>query len=282
MPPSEGKIQAKIDAMIGKRYGRLTIIALDHLDTQRRLHWECLCDCGNTSYPSTGQLNYGGAYSCGCYQQEVAAERFTIHGLSKQEGYEKHQRDLPENKEKKKQYDSKYRILKYGITLEEHAKMLIAQENKCMICQNIFSIDSDIIDHNHDTSKVRALLCRYCNLMLGLFCDNIAIINSAIKYLTRELIIPVLDDQEYRGNTKNSRRKRKYGINTPQFNYLLEQQKDKCGICDKLLTKPFIDHCHLTGKVRGILCNSCNTGIGMAKDSFDTLLSLTTYLIRFD
>ena len=39
------------------------------------------------------------------------------------------------------------------------------------------------IDHNHNTNIVRGLLCTKCNTGLGLFCENIAILNNSISYI---------------------------------------------------------------------------------------------------
>ena len=44
-----------------------------------------------------------------------------------------------------------------------------------------------------------------------------------------------------------------------------------CGICGEAKEKMCIDHCHDTGKIRGILCNECNAGIGMLKDNAELL-----------
>ena len=77
---------------------------------------------------------------------------------------------------------------KYGLTLEEYNLKLVDQGNCCAICgtdvpggghENLY------VDHNHDTGKVRGLLCRNCNLMIGHAKDNKDILESAIKYLTR-------------------------------------------------------------------------------------------------
>ena len=57
----------------------------------------------------------------------------------------------------------------------------------------------------------------------------------------------------------------------------LEKQAGKCAICDKE-TSLNLDHCHLTGKFRGMLCTSCNTGLGFFKDNVENLRRAVSYL----
>lgn len=53
---------------------------------------------------------------------------------------------------------------------------------------------------------------------------------------------------------------RKYGITSSTREKLKEQQKNRCAICDRV--KPLvIDHCHITGRVRGLLCRVCNSSL---------------------
>ena len=47
---------------------------------------------------------------------------------------------------------------------------------------------------------------------------------------------------------------------------MLIHQNNKCAICQVFLLKPQIDHNHKTLKIRGLLCSSCNVGIGLLKD----------------
>ena len=54
-------------------------------------------------------------------------------------------------------------------------------------------------------------------------------------------------------------RANRYGLTVPQ---MLELLKNPCGICGRAGAKMHIDHCHETGKVRGVLCARCNTAIG--------------------
>jgi hypothetical protein len=77
---------------------------------------------------------------------------------------------------------------------------------------------------------------------------------------------------------------RRYGITREQYAAMLEKQRDACATCaltfdwgDKQ-TKPHIDHCHATGKVRGLLCNRCNTMLGLVKENKRLLAALTEYL----
>ena len=71
---------------------------------------------------------------------------------------------------------------KYGLTIEAYEQMLIAQNNKCAICEE-GSDKTFAVDHNHTTGKVRALLCGPCNVALGLLREDLKIVESVKKYL---------------------------------------------------------------------------------------------------
>jgi len=91
----------------------------------------------------------------------------------------------------RKQYYAHYRTGKYGITLDEFFVLYIEQCGLCKICGTeigLTSADGNVahIDHNHDTGKVRGLLCMSCNQGLGLFKDNPVFLDRAIEYLHNE------------------------------------------------------------------------------------------------
>jgi hypothetical protein len=84
--------------------------------------------------------------------------------------------------------------------------------------------------------------------------------------------------------SEHRRRLKRYGLSEEQYNNMLLLQKNKCAICEVILTVgrgTHVDHCHATGKVRGILCYYCNTMLGQAKDSTQTLQKAILYLKGF-
>lgn len=73
---------------------------------------------------------------------------------------------------------------------------------------------------------------------------------------------------------------RKYGITTDTFNSMKEEQGNKCQIC--FLEKQLVvDHCHNTGRVRGLLCHQCNTLIGFSKEDDIILKRAGEYVRRY-
>ncbi len=79
-----------------------------------------------------------------------------------------------------------------------------------------------------------------------------------------------------------------YKITLQDYADMFEQQNGVCAICgfpESVMQKGkrqnlAVDHCHKTGKVRGLLCHQCNKGIGNLKDDLDLLASATSYLIN--
>jgi len=76
--------------------------------------------------------------------------------------------------------------------------------------------------------------------------------------------------------------KRYYGIKQEDYEQMYENQKGKCAICGKhqseLKNRLSVDHNHITGKVRGLLCHSCNVSLGHAREDINVLLNMIVYL----
>lgn len=85
----------------------------------------------------------------------------------------------------------------------------------------------------------------------------------------------------------NKNCKRLYGIDYNDYNTMLTEQNNSCAICKSTSAgrghKHFsVDHDHITGKVRGLLCHNCNTGLGQFKDNTQLLTEAVNYLTKGD
>jgi Recombination endonuclease VII len=73
--------------------------------------------------------------------------------------------------------------------------------------------------------------------------------------------------------------KTKYGISLQEYYLLWLQQAGACAICRIRPKGPlFVDHCHVTGQVRGLVCRKCNMAIGFFKDDPQLARAATAYL----
>ena len=101
------------------------------------------------------------------------ANRKRYHSLTPQE---KQRRNRAQN------------VATYGLTVEKYDAMLVKQGSVCALCDGA---ETNIkkthlcIDHDHNTGKVRALLCDRCNRGIGAFGDNLDLLEKAVLYLQK-------------------------------------------------------------------------------------------------
>ena len=76
----------------------------------------------------------------------------------------------------------------------------------------------------------------------------------------------------------------KYRVSKSQYQELLIKAKGQCQICNEKFRnkEPYLDHCHKTNKVRGLLCNSCNVGLARFKDNILLLNKAKEYLKLYE
>lgn len=78
--------------------------------------------------------------------------------------------------------------------------------------------------------------------------------------------------------------RRKYGVTAQQYDEMVAAQSGRCRICDNPPPPEqrglVVDHCHTTGRARGLLCNNCNALLGMAADDVSRLRAAIDYLER--
>ena len=90
-------------------------------------------------------------------------------------------------------------------------------------------------------------------------------------------------------SSRNNQLLKRYGMTLSEYEELLNGQNGKCGICYTSenytghtgYRKDWswsVDHCHKTGKIRGLLCNNCNRALGLFKDNKEVMLKALSWL----
>jgi hypothetical protein len=87
-------------------------------------------------------------------------------------------------------------------------------------------------------------------------------------------------DPQYRERRRGYNNRYAYGISCLDREDLLVRQGGVCAICREPANPLCIDHCHISGQVRGLLCNQCNLGLGIYRDDPARLRSAADYLER--
>jgi hypothetical protein len=118
------------------------------------------------------------------------AVRFRERWSSRTEGEKERRRarwrDIYSRNPLNRRYDRKRTCKKYGITAEEYERRVLEQGGRCAICLQPPTNTGLCIDHSHSTGEVRGLLCRECNVAIGMFRDDLSRIRQAAEYLRRQ------------------------------------------------------------------------------------------------
>lgn len=81
---------------------------------------------------------------------------------------------------------------------------------------------------------------------------------------------------------RESKIKKLYNISSDEYDNLYESQMGRCKICNNQHIRLHIDHCHVTGRVRGLLCSKCNMAIGLFNDNIEVLKETIKYISNND
>ena len=112
------------------------------------------------------------------------------------------------------------------------------------------------------TKTSRRQTCKYCRQA-----------NYRAWYKTRK------DTSEHKKDAHARQIKAQYGISIEQYNEMLNRQNGVCKICKKENGRRLcVDHCHTTGRVRGLLCDNCNKAMGLCNDDPKLLRLCAEYL----
>jgi len=91
----------------------------------------------------------------------------------------------PENVERRRALSWRACLKKFGITEDDYNKMFESQLGLCAICHKPEAEIKLAVDHDHDTGRIRGLLCKKCNMGIGLLGDNPDTLATALLYLRR-------------------------------------------------------------------------------------------------
>ena len=194
--------------MIGKKFGKLTPI---EVIASKRIHlvYRCVCECGNEINVLGNSLRSNNTKSCGCIRRPNLIGTENNHGkvISKIRNqiwevsckhcgktHIQNQREIRNNAHSMscEEYkppnwsglDREDAIMRrvYNISVKEFNNLLFFQGNCCAICSKpIEKLRRRMnVDHDHETGKVRGILCSGCNTGLGHLGDNIEGIKKAL------------------------------------------------------------------------------------------------------
>jgi hypothetical protein len=133
------------------------------------------------------------SYNKNIEKRRIGCRKWYAENKEKVRDYSK--KRYAENSEKILKYGRKYssehpevrlksKLKGYGLTVAEFNAMVEKQNGVCAVCGKSNLRGARLcVDHKHETGKVRGLLCVHCNAAIGLFCDDINLLASAISYL---------------------------------------------------------------------------------------------------
>jgi hypothetical protein len=99
---------------------------------------------------------------------------------------EKYYSESPDQKKRRQELAKKSHLSrKFGLTINEFSAMILEQNNKCKICE--CEMKQPQVDHNHSTGKVRSLLCKPCNMSLGLLKEDTKVLYNMISYINASI-----------------------------------------------------------------------------------------------
>lgn len=129
------------------------------------------------------------------------------------------------------------------------------QDKLCTACQQYKSLED--FNRNKDGKFGRHSICRKC-------------ISERAKY------------RYANGDSYAVRLKKLYNLSVDEYEQMYEEASGCCQVCgiaeEELSKRLAVDHCHTTGKVRGLLCSRCNTALGQLQDNLETISALYSYL----
>lgn len=112
-------------------------------------------------------------------KRKASRDGLTSHCKNCRKEYDMARRKKEDFKEKAKHY---WNLYAYGLSESDYKAMITSQSGKCAICHESKKL---VVDHDHNTKKVRGLICQQCNQAIGFLKDSPILARSAMQYLAR-------------------------------------------------------------------------------------------------
>lgn len=126
-------------------------------------------------------------------------------------------------------------------------------------------------------------ICKLCQLQKSVDAFHIHTGNRR-RPVCAECMTRIRDE---RGTDRAYKIKRLYSLSVSDMESMFRKQNGLCAVCEttmmmteKKTKRPYVDHDHKTGQVRGLLCHKCNTGLGYFDDSSELLSKAHAYLLK--
>lgn len=122
--------------------------------------------------------------------------------------------------------------------------------------------------------------CSKCSVTLTPENQDSTSLKHRKNYICKKCVATIVRETRCKVRQKDYDLQRNYGISLEQYEEMFREQSSVCKICHtaKPEEKLAVDHCHDTGKVRGLLCSACNKGLGLFKDNEGYLQSAAKYI----
>lgn len=244
----------------GQRFGKLSVVRLVEERHGHHIQWLCKCDCGNELPVKAGWLKAGLKQSCGCLAREWRDSR-------------------PNTKKMEGQRFGK-------LTVTDHAGKNRSRSVlwKCVCdCGQSRTVDGGRL-------RDGSVTCCGCSAQRTVMATP----NDGTKTCSacgekKPLSEFEKSEKCWAGVARRCKKCRsvskgrdwmmwRYGITIEQVNQLKLDQEGRCKICLRPTKKLCVDHCHTTMRVRGLLCGSCNSALGLFGENETTMRRAIEYL----
>jgi hypothetical protein len=154
-------------------------------------------------------------------------------------------------------------------------KIFVMTEKICSSCKKLKPLEAF-----YKESRVKDGHMRRCKICHGL---------ATAKYRTQNPEVYRKASLKYWNKCSEAKRHtawlKRYGLSKEEYEIMFKKQNGLCLICKKQCSSGqnlSVDHCHRTGKVRGLLCKKCNTALGMLEDNIQYFETAILYLKNYE